>query len=167
MNENKFHQLLPFFSLSILLIVSRYALLHRVNLYQEKAWCNVNYEQCHKLIIIICAYHSFLCWWFQFTYLTVSQHSEFSPEKALKWSDRLAILIGIAKAVHFLHTGVIPGCFRNQLRTNNILLDEHHIPKLSDYGMSLIRDEIEKFEVHLLSLECSCLMSVLIWFILE
>ncbi|XP_027358039.1 probable inactive leucine-rich repeat receptor-like protein kinase At3g03770 isoform X2 [Abrus precatorius] len=67
-------------------------------------------------------------------------------EKALKWSDRLAILIGVAKAVHFLHTGVIPGCFSNQLKTNNVLLDEHGIPKLSDYGMSIITEEIEKLE---------------------
>lgn len=76
-----------------------------------------------------------------------SKHAEFSAEKALKWSDRLAILIGVAKAVHFLHTGVIPGCFSNQLKTKNILLDEHRIPKLSDYGMSIITEEIEKFEV--------------------
>ncbi|CAJ1947604.1 unnamed protein product [Sphenostylis stenocarpa] len=73
--------------------------------------------------------------------------SEFSVEKALQWSDRLAILIGVAKAVHFLHTGVIPGCFSNLLKTKNILLDEHRIPKLSDYGMSIITEEIEKFEV--------------------
>ncbi|RDY13334.1 putative inactive leucine-rich repeat receptor-like protein kinase, partial [Mucuna pruriens] len=69
--------------------------------------------------------------------------TEFSVEKALKWSDRLAILIGVAKAVHFLHTGVIPGCFSNQLKTKNVLLDEHSIPKLSDYGMSIITEEIE------------------------
>ncbi|KAL5186951.1 putative inactive leucine-rich repeat receptor-like protein kinase [Glycine soja] len=72
--------------------------------------------------------------------------SEFSVDKALKWSDRLAILIGVAKAVHFLHTGVIPGCFSNQLKTKNVLLDEHRIPKLSDYGMSIITEEIEKSE---------------------
>ncbi|KAK7316120.1 hypothetical protein VNO77_34851 [Canavalia gladiata] len=72
--------------------------------------------------------------------------SEFSAEKALKWSDRLAILIGVAKAVHFLHTGVIPGCFSNQLKTKNVLFDEHRIPKLSDYGMSIITEEIEKLE---------------------
>ncbi|KAM5581955.1 putative inactive leucine-rich repeat receptor-like protein kinase [Rosa sericea] len=72
--------------------------------------------------------------------------SENYPEKVLKWSDRLAILIGVAKAVHFLHTGVIPGSFNNRLKTNNILLDEHRIPKLSDYGMSLITEEIEKPE---------------------
>ncbi|KAF5457374.1 hypothetical protein F2P56_021478 [Juglans regia] len=70
--------------------------------------------------------------------------SESFPEKVLKWSDRLRILIGVAKAVHFLHTGVIPGCFNNQLKTNNILLDEHQIAKLSDYGMSIITEEIEK-----------------------
>lgn len=73
--------------------------------------------------------------------------AENCPEKVLKWSDRLAILIGIAKAVHFLHTGVIPGSFKNRLRTNNILLDEHHIPKLSDYGISFMTEENEKLEV--------------------
>ncbi|KAJ1417940.1 Protein kinase-like domain superfamily [Sesbania bispinosa] len=35
---------------------------------------------------------------------------------------------------------------RNQLKTNNVLLDEHHIPKLSDYGMSMIAEEIENPE---------------------
>ncbi|KAL8475279.1 hypothetical protein ACS0TY_028095 [Phlomoides rotata] len=73
-----------------------------------------------------------------------SHLSESSPEKILKWSDRLAILIGAAKAVHFLHTGVIPPCFNNRLKTNNILMDEHGIAKLSDYGMSIIADETEK-----------------------
>ncbi|KAG7985863.1 hypothetical protein I3843_03G048900 [Carya illinoinensis] len=69
------------------------------------------------------------------------------PEKVLKWSDRLQILIGVAKAVHFLHTGVITGCFNNQLKTNNILLDEHRIAKLSDYGVFIVTGEIEKFQV--------------------
>lgn len=59
------------------------------------------------------------------------------------------ILIGVAKAVHFLHTGVIPGNFNNRLKTNNILLDEHRIGKLSDYGLAVITDEIEKTEVFL------------------
>ncbi|KAH8519386.1 hypothetical protein H0E87_000972 [Populus deltoides] len=72
--------------------------------------------------------------------------SEMCPEKALGWPERLAILIGVAKAVHFLHTGVIPGAFNNRLKTYNILLDEHRIAKLSDYGMSIITDEIEKPE---------------------
>lgn len=76
-------------------------------------------------------------------------YAETCPEKVLKWSDRLVILIGVAKAVHFLHTGVIPGNFNNRLKTNNILLDEHRIGKLSDYGLAVITDEIEKTEVFL------------------
>ncbi|XP_073013499.1 probable inactive leucine-rich repeat receptor-like protein kinase At3g03770 [Typha latifolia] len=69
-----------------------------------------------------------------------------SPERILNWSDRLQVLIGIAKAVHFLHTGIIPGSFNNRLKTNSILLDEHLIAKLSDYGLSIITDEIYKHE---------------------
>jgi serine/threonine protein kinase len=88
----------------------------------------------------------------QKTNLDQLKHAEFSHDKALKWSDRLAILIGVAKAVHFLHTGIIPACFRNQLKTNNVLLHEHRFPKLSDYGMSLIAEEIENIEVLLLSI---------------
>lgn len=73
--------------------------------------------------------------------------AETSPEKVLKWPDRLAVLIGAAKAVHFLHTGVIPPSLSNRLKTNNILIDEHGIAKLSDYGMSIIADETEKSDV--------------------
>lgn len=75
-----------------------------------------------------------------------SHLSENSSEKALTWSDRLAVLIGVAKAVHYLHTGVIPGSFGNKLKTNNILLDEHRIAKLSDYGMSVITEDFEQLE---------------------
>lgn len=70
--------------------------------------------------------------------------SETNPEKVLKWSDRLAILTGIAKAVHFLHTGIIPGFYSNRLKANNILLNEHRIGKLSDYGLSVVAQESDK-----------------------
>ncbi|KAK9278531.1 hypothetical protein L1049_028099 [Liquidambar formosana] len=70
--------------------------------------------------------------------------SERSPEKVLKWSERLNVLIGIAKAVHFLRTGIIPGFFNNRLKTNNILFNEHRMAKLSDYGLSIISEEIDK-----------------------
>ncbi|KAL0415695.1 UNVERIFIED_CONTAM: putative inactive leucine-rich repeat receptor-like protein kinase [Sesamum latifolium] len=70
--------------------------------------------------------------------------SETNTEKVLKWSDRLAILIGIAKAVHFLHTGIIPGFYSNRLKANNILLNEHRMGKLSDYGLSVVAQEVDK-----------------------
>ncbi|XAR50315.1 Non-specific serine/threonine protein kinase [Bertholletia excelsa] len=72
--------------------------------------------------------------------------SESSSEKALRWSDRLAVLIGVAKAVHFLHTGIIPGFFCNRLKANNILLNTHRMAKLSDYGLSIVSEEIDKSE---------------------
>ncbi|KAL2492266.1 Leucine-rich repeat protein kinase family protein [Abeliophyllum distichum] len=71
---------------------------------------------------------------------------ETNPEKLLKWSDRLAILIGVAKAVHFLHTGIIPGFFNNRLKVNNILLNEHQMGKLSDYGLSIVVQDIDEHE---------------------
>ncbi|KAL2515103.1 Leucine-rich repeat protein kinase family protein [Forsythia ovata] len=71
---------------------------------------------------------------------------ETNPEKLLKWSDRLAILIGVAKAVHFLHTGIIPGFFNNRLKVNNILLNEHRMGKLSDYGLSIVVQDIDEHE---------------------
>ncbi|CAO2818065.1 unnamed protein product [Amaranthus hypochondriacus] len=72
-----------------------------------------------------------------------SHMSDHRQVRALKWSERLVILIDIAKAVQFLHTGVIPGFFNNRLRTNNILLDEHRRAKLGDYGLSIINDDDE------------------------
>nr|XP_048330902.1 probable inactive leucine-rich repeat receptor-like protein kinase At3g03770 isoform X1 [Ziziphus jujuba var. spinosa]XP_048330903.1 probable inactive leucine-rich repeat receptor-like protein kinase At3g03770 isoform X1 [Ziziphus jujuba var. spinosa] len=70
---------------------------------------------------------------------------ENSSRKVLNWSERLAVLIGVAKAVHFLHTGIIPGFFTNRLKTNNILLNEHGMAKLSDYGLSIVSEETEKY----------------------
>lgn len=68
-------------------------------------------------------------------------------EKVIKWPDRLQVLIGIAKAVHFLHTGIIPGSANNRLKTNSVLLDEHFVAKLSDYGLSIITEEIYRRQV--------------------
>ncbi|XP_075503496.1 putative inactive leucine-rich repeat receptor-like protein kinase At3g03770 isoform X2 [Primulina tabacum] len=67
--------------------------------------------------------------------------SETSSQKVIRWPDRLAILIGIAKAVHFLHNGIIPGFFSNQLKAKNILLIENGIGKLRDYGLSVVADQ--------------------------
>lgn len=55
----------------------------------------------------------------------------------------------MAKAVHFLHTGIIPGFFSNRLKMNNILLNEHDNAKLSDYGLSIISEETDKSMVGL------------------
>ncbi|KAL8217508.1 hypothetical protein R6Q57_020881 [Mikania cordata] len=69
------------------------------------------------------------------------------PENILKWEDRLRVLTGVAKAVHFLHTGLIPGFINNRLKANNILLNENGMAKLSDYGLSIIAEDIKQEDV--------------------
>lgn len=81
-------------------------------------------------------------------------------ENVLKWEDRLRVLTGVAKAVHFLHTGLIPGFFNNRLKANNILLNENGMAKLSDYGLSIIAEDIIKQDV------CKIVMQIKTWFTL-
>ncbi|XVF54663.1 hypothetical protein PTKIN_Ptkin05aG0199100 [Pterospermum kingtungense] len=81
-----------------------------------------------------------------------SHLSETCSGEVLNWSERLAALIGVCKAVHFLHTGVIPGFFHNRLKTNNILLNEHRMAKLGDYGLSIISEETGNYGVRVLVL---------------
>ncbi|GMH27604.1 hypothetical protein Nepgr_029447 [Nepenthes gracilis] len=55
----------------------------------------------------------------------------------LKWPQRMIISVGIAKGVHFLHSGVAPGIFGHELKIENILLDETLTPKVGGYRMPL------------------------------
>ncbi|RDX90542.1 putative LRR receptor-like serine/threonine-protein kinase, partial [Mucuna pruriens] len=55
----------------------------------------------------------------------------------LKWPQRMAISIGIARGVQFLHTGVAPGIYGNNLKIENILLDDSLNAKVSRYNISL------------------------------
>ncbi|KAL9226244.1 hypothetical protein vseg_002076 [Gypsophila vaccaria] len=55
----------------------------------------------------------------------------------LKWPQRMTISMGIARGVHFLHTGMVPGVFGNDLKMENILLDDSLTPKISNYRIPL------------------------------
>lgn len=80
----------------------------------------------------------------------------------MNWSERLTVLTGVAKAVHYLHTGVIPGFFSNRLKTNNVLLNQHRFAKLSDYGLSIVSEATRHNTVKLVTLVfCFCSESVL------
>ncbi|KAL4376812.1 hypothetical protein GQ457_02G012330 [Hibiscus cannabinus] len=46
----------------------------------------------------------------------------------------------------YVPNGKLSYAFVSRLKTNNILLDEHRIAKLSDYGMSIIMEENDKLE---------------------
>ncbi|KAK9277563.1 hypothetical protein L1049_007108 [Liquidambar formosana] len=63
--------------------------------------------------------------------------TDWRKKEVLQWPQRMAITIGVARGIHFLHTGVAPGIFGNNLKIENILLDESLTAKISSYNMPL------------------------------
>ncbi|KAG8654075.1 probable LRR receptor-like serine/threonine-protein kinase At1g14390 [Manihot esculenta] len=63
--------------------------------------------------------------------------TDWRKKDVLKWPQRMAITIGVARGIQFLHTGVAPGIFGNNLKIENVLLDESLTAKLSNYNVPL------------------------------
>ncbi|XP_061342561.1 probable inactive leucine-rich repeat receptor-like protein kinase At3g03770 [Gastrolobium bilobum] len=55
----------------------------------------------------------------------------------LSWSQRIAAAIGVVKGIQFLHTGIVPGLYSNNLKITDIFLENNHNVKISSYNLPL------------------------------
>lgn len=60
--------------------------------------------------------------------------TDWRKREVLKWPQRMAITMGIARGIQYLHTGGVLG---NDLKIDNILLDESLTAKISSYNINL------------------------------
>ncbi|XP_039060173.1 probable inactive leucine-rich repeat receptor-like protein kinase At3g03770 [Hibiscus syriacus] len=69
-----------------------------------------------------------------------SSISEGIAGQRLNWAQRIAGAIGIAKGIQFLHTGMIPGVFSNNLKITDVLLDPNFHVKICSYNLPLLAE---------------------------
>ncbi|XP_058084692.1 probable inactive leucine-rich repeat receptor-like protein kinase At3g03770 isoform X2 [Magnolia sinica] len=71
-----------------------------------------------------------------------SNISEGAVEQTLTWTQRIAAAMGVAKGIQFLHTGIVPGIFANDLKATNVLLDQNLVAKISSYNLPVLAENI-------------------------
>ncbi|KAL1821162.1 hypothetical protein ACET3Z_016031 [Daucus carota] len=67
-----------------------------------------------------------------------------SNRKRLTWSRRISAAIGVAKGIQFLHTGIVPGVFTNNLKITDILLDQNLVAKIGSHNLPIIAQNMGK-----------------------
>ncbi|GLT87447.1 hypothetical protein SLE2022_055290 [Rubroshorea leprosula] len=70
--------------------------------------------------------------------------SEGHASQSLTWSQRIAAAIGITKGIQFLHSGIVPGVYSNNLKITDILLDQNLVAKISSYNLPLLAESAGK-----------------------
>ncbi|KAK2638273.1 hypothetical protein Ddye_026068 [Dipteronia dyeriana] len=70
--------------------------------------------------------------------------SEGRARRSLTWTQRIAAAIGVAKGIQFLHTGIVPGVYSNNLKITDILLDQNLVAKISSYSLPLLTENTGK-----------------------
>ncbi|KAK0582848.1 hypothetical protein LWI29_030287 [Acer saccharum] len=58
--------------------------------------------------------------------------------RQLKWSERMVVAIGVAKALEYLYHCCEPPIVHRDVKSSNILLSENCQPQLSDFGAAMV-----------------------------
>ncbi|TVU44660.1 hypothetical protein EJB05_04107 [Eragrostis curvula] len=61
----------------------------------------------------------------------------------LTWGQRISAAIGVAKGIQFLHGGIVPGIYGNNLMITNILIDQNHVAKIGSYNIPILAEAMK------------------------